>query len=288
MGMAARAIGRTGGAAAIAALLLPACGGAGKEERPVAEVYDEKLYRADLMNMVPPGTPVEDSAALARGLIETWARERVLLRKAEENLSAGQKDVERQLREYRESLIVFAYEQALVEQKLDTNISEAGIAAYYADNTANFQLRDNVVRARWFRLRESDERVRRKVEELWRSGDPEKYHELEVLLAGRGATIHDTRDTWLPFSEMQELVPLRPANPTDWLPRQNKVVATDSAGTFYVDLVEHRLKDSASPLDLVRGEIRSILINQRKVQLLERMRNDLFNDAVAKQHVKLN
>ena len=54
MGMAARAIGRTGGAAAIAALLLPACGGAGKEERPVAEVYDEKLYRADLMNMVPP------------------------------------------------------------------------------------------------------------------------------------------------------------------------------------------------------------------------------------------
>lgn len=288
MNVALHAIGWTGGAAVIAALLLPACGSADTGERPVAEVFDEKLYRSDLMNMVPPGTPAEDSAALARGLIEAWARDRVLLRKAEENLSDGQKDVERQLRDYRESLIIFAYEQALVEQKLDTNVSETEIETYYKENSENFELRDNVVRARWFRLRESDDRVRRKVEELWRSDDPEKYHELEVLLAGRGASIHDTRDAWLPFTEMQELVPLRPANPTDWLPRQHKVMASDSAGTFYIDFVEHRLKDSASPLGLVRDEIRSIIINQRKVRLLERMRDDLFNDAVAKQHVKLH
>ena len=290
MGLGTRNSVRTGGATAIVALLLCACGGAGADGKdgPVAEVYDEKLYRSDLMNMIPPGTPKEDSAALAKGFIEAWARERVLLRKAEDNLSDGQKDVQRQLTDYRESLIVFAYEQALVEQKLDTNVSEAEVEAYYTKNTANFELRDNVVRAQWFRLRESDERVRRKVEELWRSGDPEKYRELEVLLAERGARIHDTGGNWMPFGEMQDLVPLRPINPTDWIPRQNKVIATDSAGTFYIDFLEHRLKDSAAPLGLVRNEIRAIIINQRKVQLIERMRNDLFNDAVAQQHVKLH
>ena len=274
----------------IAALLLSACGAVteGEEgEVPVAEAYQEKLFRSDLVGMIPPGTPVEDSAALARQYIDAWARERVLLHKAEENLSTAQKDVEQQLRDYRESLIVFAYEQALVDQKLDTNVSTAEIENYYKQNEKNFELKDNIVRARWFKLRETDKRVLKKVEDLWRSEKPEGLHDLEVLLAQRGSVINDTHDEWMAFSELQQQVPLHPDNPTDWIPRQRKVMVSDSVGTWFVDLLEHRLKNSVSPMTLVRAEIRSILINQRKLQLIERMRKDLYEEALAQQDVKL-
>jgi hypothetical protein len=281
--------GTIGGAAVIAALSLSACARTLEtaEDPTVAEVFQEKLLRSDLVRLIPPGTGREDSVALARQFIDSWARERVLLHKAEENLSTAQKDVDQQLRDYRESLIVYAYEQAIVRQKLDTNISEAEIEAYFNENGKNFELKDNIVRARWFKLRETDKRVLKKVEELWRSDAPEKFHDLEVLLAQRGSVINDTHESWMPFSDLQQLVPLRPDNPTDWIPRQQKVMVSDSVGTFFVDLLEHRLKNSVSPLALVRGEVRSILINQRKLQLIERMRKDLFDDALANEHVRI-
>ena len=274
----------------IAALLLSGCGAvqqAGGDDPAVAEAFQEKLYRSDLVRMIPPDVPKEDSAALARQFIDAWARERVLLHKAEENLSSAQKDVDQQLLDYRESLIVYAYEQALVSQKLDTNISAEEISAYYRENEKNFELKDNIVRARWFKLRETDKRVLKKVEDLWRSEKPEGFHDLEVLLAQRGSVINDTHDDWLAFAELQKHVPLRPDNPTDWIPRQRKVIVADSVGVYFVDLLEHRLKNSVSPMELVHEEIRSILINQRKLQLIERMRKDLYDEALARQDVKL-
>ncbi len=279
---------RIGGAAAIAALLFCGCRPAHDKSDPaVAEAYAEKLYRSDLRQVIPPDVAHDDSAALAQRYIDNWLRERVLLHKAEENLTMGQKDVERQLREYRGSLITYAYEQALVRQKLDTNISAEDIAGYYTANIKNFELKDNIVRVRWFKLRENDKRELKKVEDLWRSDKPEDRHELEVLIAQRGSTITDTHDAWMPFTELQQQVPLRPDNPTDWIPRQTKVITSDSVGTYYVDFVEQRLKDSTSPLDLVHAEIRSILINQRKLRLIERMREDLFQDALAKKDARL-
>lgn len=272
----------------IAALPLSACGPAhDHDDLAVAEAYQEKLYRSDLLRMIPPDAPKEDSAALAQRFIETWARERVLLHKAEENLTTAQKNVEQQLRDYRESLITYAYEQALVRQKLDTNISAGEIEAYYQENLKNFELKDNIVRARWFKLRETDKRVLKKVEDLWRSEKPDDRHDLEVFIAQHGSVINDTHDNWMAFTELQQLVPLNPDNPTDWIPRQSKVIVADSVGTFFVDMVEHRLMNSTSPLGLVRTEIRSILINQRKLRLIEQMREDLFKDALAKKDVRI-
>lgn len=252
----------------------------------VAEAYDEKLFRSDLLQVIAPDAKPADSAGMAQRFIDNWMRSRVLLHKAEENLPEAQKDVERQLREYRESLITYAYEQALVRQKLDTSISNEEIERYYNDNIKNFELRDDLVRVRWFKLREKDRREVRKVEELWRSDKPDDQHRLEVLIAERGSSINDTHDNWMPFTELQQLVPLRPENPTDWIPRQEKVMADDSVSTYFVDFTGHRLKDSTTPLELVRAEIRAILINQRKLQLIERMREDLFNEAIAHKDVR--
>ncbi|MFT3886068.1 MAG: hypothetical protein QM724_11765 [Flavobacteriales bacterium] len=283
----AKSIGR---AAVIAALPLCACG-SGREhdgDRVVAEAYDEQLYWSDLRQLIPPGTPAEDSAAMARNYIDNWARERVVLHKAEENLSDAQKDVDRQLKAYRESLITYAYEQALVRQKLDTAVSDEEIEQYYRANEKNFELKDNIVRARWFKLRDADPRLLRKVEDLWRSSKEQDRHELELLIAQHGSVINDTHDDWIELKELQQQVPLHPDNPTDWLPRNSKAIVKDSVGTYFVDLVEQRLKDSISPIGLVRNSIRSIIINQRKLQLIERMRKDLYNDALAEKDVRIH
>jgi hypothetical protein len=38
---------------------------------------------------------------------------------------------------------------------------------------------------------------------------------------------------------------------------------------------------SPAPIELVRQEIRSIILNERKLELIDRMRNDLYQEALA-------
>ncbi|MFZ1618380.1 MAG: hypothetical protein WAT41_13605 [Flavobacteriales bacterium] len=275
-----------GRVACIAALLLYSCGSdRNAGDRVVAEAYGEKLYWSDLRPVIPVGTAREDSVAMARRFLENWARDRVMLHKAEENLDQSQLNVEAQLKDYRESLINFAYEQALVEQNLDTVVTDKAVKDYYEKNLANFQLKDNIVRVRWFKLRNDDKKLMQRVEELWRSTDDGDRSKLEVLLAQRGATIVDSRGDWVPFMELQQQVPLHPDNPTDWLQGRGKVTVSENGVTWFVNFIDHQLKDSTSPLELVAPQVRSILINQRKLRLVERLREELYNDAVSKKDV---
>ena len=276
-----------GRAAIIAALLLASCtSDRDASDKVVAVAYNDKLYWSDLRVVVPVASSPEDSAAIARRFLDNWARDRVMLHMAEQNLDKDQINVEAQLKAYRESLLTFAYEQALVLQNLDTVVSGSQVQEYYDKNIANFQLKDNIVRVRWFKLRGHDKKMIKRVEQLWRSNDREELHKLEVMLARQGTTIVDTHDDWIEFSTLQQQVPLRPENPTDWLQRQQKIVVDDPNGTYFVNFLDHRLKDSTSPIDMVDAQIRSIIINQRKLKLMERMREELYTNAVAQKDVQ--
>ena len=71
----------------------------------------------------------------------------LLLMKAEENLNAGMKDVNKELEEYRSSLIVYRYKNELMKQKMDTMVKEADIQKYFNENRESFILNKNIVKA---------------------------------------------------------------------------------------------------------------------------------------------
>lgn len=278
----------------IAALSLWACTASSDPDDPaVAFAYGQFLRQSDLRTMIPMDATPQDSTARARSIVDAWLREQALLHRAEQNLGAADKDLEARLRDYRNDLIIYAYEHALIEEKLDTVFSDAEIAAYYEANPGNFELKDNIVRARWFRVREQDARTLKKVEAWFRSDKQEDHHLMEVWLAGRGITIHEPATAegrgagWILFPDLQREVPLVVNDPVTFLSTQDqhKLVVTDSAGTCFVHLLEHRLQSSVSPLPMVKDAIRAILLEQRKQLLIDAMRNDLFDDAIKKKEI---
>lgn len=263
------------------------CGnGTATEADAVARAYTEFLSRNELRQVIPMDASAEDSAAMATQYIENWMRDRVLMAHAEMNLSAAQKDVEAELLAYRRSLILHAYEQALIDQKLDTNVTTAQVEEYYAANEKNFVLKDDIVRVRWFKVREDDRKTLKRLEDLWGSDDASKLRELEIWLAQRGVSIFDSGEEWVDFEDLQSDVPLETDNATDLLDRTRRVVVKDSVNTYFVDLFEHRLRTGTAPVQRVATEIRAIIINQRKLGLLETMRNDLYKDAFANKDVE--
>lgn len=264
------------------------CGaGAVTEQDAVARAYDDVLTLGEIRQVIPMESTPEDSVALAKQYIDNWLRDRVLMFNAEQNLSLAQKDVEVELQAYRRSLILHAYEQALIDEKLDTTVSAAEVEQYYTGNEKNFVLKDDIVRVRWFKVRQEDRKTLELIEDLWRSTDQQKLRELEIWLAQRGIGITDTGDDWTDFNDLLKEVPIETGNPTDFLAHANRIVVKDSVSTYFVHLLEHRLRTTTAPLQRVAPGIRAIIINQRKLRLLEGMRNDLYDHALANKDVEV-
>jgi hypothetical protein len=268
-------------------LLAISCGrGHGTGETVVARAYGERLLWSDLRQVIPIDLAAEDSAALAQQYIRNWLRQRAVLHQAELNLNAQDKDFETQLRDYRNSLVIYAYEQALVQQKLDTVVRPQEMAAYHDRNGANFELRDPVVRVRWVKLREGDRRIMKRLENDFLNGNAEAMHDLEMWLAQRGLSFTDRSHLWTPIPALQAELGARRSLDTP-LSAPKKVILKEGDVAWFVDLLELRASGETAPLELVTSDIRAIIINQRKIQLLEQMREDLYREALEQNDLEI-
>lgn len=264
---------------------LAGCGGTvDADDPPIARAFDQQLHWSDLRQVVPMDIAPEDSAAMAQAYVNNWLYQQVELHHAELNLVASQKQFETELRDYRNSLLLFAYEQAIVRQKLDTVIGNAEIETYYTDHSANFELREDILKARWFRLDDEEKRSLKKIEARFLGGKAEDMREIEIMLAQRSITITDRSNVWKSLTEMRNEVPIE-ALPSIGV-NGHRITVHNGNTTWFVDILELRAHQTVSPIELVRQDIRTILLNQRKLQLIERMREDLYREALATKDIE--
>ncbi len=222
---------------------------------------------------------------MAKRFIDGWIRQQVVMHVAEQNRSEDAPDMDALLEDYRRSLVIFNYEQALVEQKLDTSVSAAEIQAYYESDQANFELKEDIVRARWFKVNEPEIRVLRKMEERFLSGDQTKMREVEIWLAQRGVSIVDRTANWTSGSELRAELALPEGLDLRTLTTGRQVTKEVSAAWF-LEVVEHRNGTSPAPIEMVEQDIRSVLLNKRKLQLIATMRDEVYRQAVENKDVE--
>ncbi len=251
----------------------------------VARAYDQQLRWSDLRQMVPMEASPEDSAAMAQAFVNNWLHQQVEMHQAELNLAASQKDFEAELRDYRNSLLLFAYEEALVRQRLDTVILNSELETYYQANNAIFDLKDDILRVRWFKVQDEDRKALKRLEDRFMSGNAEQMREVEIQLAEMGVTITDRSQMWTTLAELRNEVPVEDLPVVG--PEGRRTLVKNGSTTWFLDILELRPLHGAAPIELVRQEIRTTVLNQRKLQLIERMREDLFREATNTKDVEV-
>ena len=108
--------------------------GNGKNDKPVAAIYDKVLYQSDLQDILYDGISVNDSLVRTKAFIDNWIRRQLLIRQAENNLDKSELDCLKEIEDYRNSLIIYKYESLLISQNLDTVVSDEEIEKYVNDN----------------------------------------------------------------------------------------------------------------------------------------------------------
>ena len=248
------------------------------KEMVVAECYGKYLYESDLNGLVPEGTSIMDSIQRVSTFIDSWIRRQVLIHQAENNLDKDKLDLKKQMEEYRNSLIIYEYESQLINQRLDTIVSEDEIAEYYEQNKEDFQLRNTMVRAAYVIL---DEECIQKAtfQKLMSDRDTLLLQNIDVLATYYAVKSYLDVDQWMRLDELTNIIPIEIFNAESFL-KKNKFVCFDmNEYTYMVRFVDYLLEESTSPLEMVSDNIKSIILAQRKQALIEKMKNALYEKA---------
>lgn len=262
-------------------LLFSACTGknGSSNGNVLAKVGDYYLYELDLAGAIPENISAKDSLTIARNFINTWVREKLLLHQAEKNLTGDQKNFDKQLETYRNSLIIYQYESLLIKQQLNTEITEFEIEEYYEKNKGNFELKKNIVKAD-FAILDIDSPYNDKIETLMRSTNINLIDSLENYceLYARSYLIND--DMWISFNDLLNIIPINTYNQEAFLKNNRFVEIEEDNFKYFIKFKDFSIKDEISPLSFERENIKSIILNKRKIELINKMHNQLFEDAL--------
>jgi len=255
------------------------------DEVPVARAFDNYLYRSDLNKIIPVTASPEDSAEIADKYINKWIHENVLIGQAQLNLSVDQLDFEEKLTQYKNSLLVYTYEQALIDEKLDTNIALLSTLNYYENNKDNFILKESVFRLRYIKLMKDIPDLKL-VEDWIRSDDEVDIEDLKIFCENNATKYFLNDSIWVTPVDIEEELPNKGIQIID-SPSKGLITLNDDIFIYLVFVKDYLKKGDPSPVDLVRSEIRSLILNKRKLELLKKMRKDIYSEAVRKKNVEL-
>ena len=182
------------------------------------------------------------------------------------------------MEEYRNSLVVYAYESQLINQKLDTLVSEDEIADYYEQNKEDFQLRNTMVRVAYV-ITQGDSKQIADLKKLMSNPDTLMLQNIDIQATYYAAKSYLDVDQWMRLDELTNIIPIEIFNAESFL-KKNKFVCFEANDyTYMVRFVDYLLEESTSPLEMVRDNIKSVILAQRKQALIEKMQTSIYEKA---------
>ena len=249
-----------------------------RNDEVVAQVGMERLYRRDLDAVVPKAISSEDSVRLARQFIDAWASDRIYVAIAEEQLSKAEKDVTRELEDYRMSLLKYRYEQLYVNERLDTAVSEDMVDEYYEAHKESFKLGRPLVKARFLRIH-TDSPMLENIRKKMGSSDVNDVIEADSLAFSAAMMFTTWNDEWQDITVLAGEMGMSYDSVLEKM-SGGWVRQDDTTGVTNVAFVSEVVRSGEfAPIEYTAPRIKDIIISSRKQALITTLEQDLLNDA---------
>jgi Fe-S cluster biosynthesis and repair protein YggX len=249
------------------------------KEKPVAKVFEAELYPSNLENVVPYGIKGKDSVELIKKFIQQWIQNELVLNYAKKNLTDDQLNVEKEVEEYRKNLLIYNYQKELISQKLDTLVQQSEIEKYYNTYSSNFVLKDNIAHVYYIKLNKKTPGIE-KVKRWYTSNNTKDIDNLRSFCIQFAENYFLDDNTWLLFDDILKEVPIENYNTELLLKNNTNIELSDSSFVYFLRIKGYKIKNSISPLSFEKDNIKNIIINKRKLKLIDEMKREVYNQAL--------
>lgn len=247
---------------------------------PVARVNDVFLTVDEIDTTLFKGLTVNDSLIQIQNIINNWATAQLLQDGAVVNLDTKQQiEFENLAQQYKIDLYTSAYLEALVKQNLDTIINEAELALVYNHNKELFVLGEDLIKLRYINhdlnLPNANEIKRR-----FKRYNAEDQAVLDTIsLQFNSFFLNDS--VWIKSDQViSKIKPLRKGYNKVLLKKLNFIQLKDSLELYLVEIKEVLGIGDQAPLAYVLPTLKQIIINKRKLKLVNQLKSEIVNDAI--------
>lgn len=263
--------------------IINSCVAAVDKNDVVASIGDYNLYANDVENFLVEKENDTDSLLLVGAFINRWARKKAVLEKARINLTDDESNFEELINDYKDGLLLNAYRQKIVSQYLDTLVTDNEISEFYKFYKSNFVLKTDIFKFKYacFPIGISN---KNEIKALF------KIEDKQLLLNKYCTTLSNSydlkADKWIELKDFNNIEGFSNYN----LPLlKGSVVEFNNSVNVYLVYIQHILrKGDLSPLKYASARVKNIILNKRKLKLLRKVEQQIFEDAVQTKELVIN
>ena len=231
-------------------------------------------------NQLPSFLSEQDSILRYLNYIETWAKEKILYDLSLTNLSQSKKnDLDLLVEKYKVDLYINSYKDLIVNSRIDSIVTDEEIESFYNRNIGNFKLNENLLKYRYLKVPSDNiniSRIRRYIQRL-NENDREFLDSLNFQFAD--LKINDTM--WFTEREVISSIEfINQKNKSNYMRINRLYELEDDQYTNYFIVKDLLKSGNIPPLSYLYDRIKSNIINQRKLNLIQNINNEILNDAL--------
>jgi len=250
----------------------------------IASVNEKDLLLSEVLKEMPKAT--EDSTFFIERYMNLWIRKQLMIYHSEINLSSDLLNYEAQIADYRSSLLIYAYQQELINQNFDTSITINEISDYYNQYREKFKLVKNIFMGRYIVVDKSAPKSK-KLKKWYKSNKPDDIKSLTDYCHQFAKEYYLSDSSWQYFSSINNKLPKFITEEEYFLENTKGVWFEDQQYRHYIYIKNYQIKGSISPLSLEREKIRNVLLNKNKIQYLKQLEDELYQNALALKKIKI-
>ncbi len=249
-----------------------------KGKTPLVKVGDEFLYREDLNAAVPVGLSKADSAAFAGHFVEEWVKNALVYEKARRNVPHSDV-VEKLVENYRKSLVIHAYQQNLIEQKLAENISDEEVKAYYEANKDLFVTDQPLMKGVFIKVPLNAPGID-KVRRSYTRSSSADVEFLEKYSLQHAVDYNYFYDRWLPVKDVVAKLPLSVSDVESRLKDKGHIELKDSANYYFLNVGDFLPVGEVAPYEYAYATATEMLVNMERISFIEDVKTGLLDEAL--------
>lgn len=253
-----------------------------RNDQVLAQVYQYKLYASEVAAGMPLGLSAEDSLALVHDYIDSWVKEKLILHEAEQKLSPREKNFNKELTDYRNSLLIQKYYDKLWSKDTSFNrVTENEISEFARSLDDRYTVEKEIVRVNYAKLPAHWSKLPTVKDILFDENRREDEKETLIKLLGDSIEYLLDDEAWLYLDDLQNEVAFQ-IDPQQLSGKKEVTRIEKEVGDNVVLLVilDYHSQRSVNETKEERAAAGMLLMNQRKAQFINQYVQNLYDKAV--------
>ncbi len=245
----------------------------------IARVNDQYLYASDIQPLTK-GLTGDDSIKVLKSYAESWVRKKLLLEKAIENIPEDDIGITKKIEDYREALLLYEYEKALINQKLDTVIKEEEMLQWHDKMKNDFLLESDVYLVSFIKLKKDAPELNNARKWILKPKSQEDSLKAEGYCREFAVSYTKGEGMWYEKANILKNFPLNEYDINSLSGTKSLREFKTDEGFWFIRISNFIRKGEPSPLEFIREQIMKRIIEKRRLLLVEKAYDRIYQDGI--------